>query len=630
MPDGDIVKKDQWEQVMENATRFTQGADAKGKEMNERLSLTGFSHWYYFRRRGGFAPQKFIAHVGTTVENYNTYRQGNMGKALGNWFTKIDRKGQKVAFRRWKAALEEYAEDKFGIEINAGIDDPIYGGIYIFKDEFEELCREQKPNVWMVRASGGERALAFIENEYVGIRYGLEEFDMSACRNQEEVKKEYKKHNTRESNRSVGQKASQIWSFLTEVEAGDYVLTKDTGGLIHCGIVGEFTYVKDDHPCANRRPVSWVTKDIEESVLPGLSQKAVFKLNDVQERAIFDEIGRVDLLVDRKDTNADASTDPDVETESDVNPGLNSLADDLLLPLDFLEEIRTLLEEKQQVIFQGPPGTGKTYVARKLAKCLAGSQDRVTIVQFHPSYAYEDFVQGFRPTLIEGQASFKLNKGPLLKAAKRAKKEPDAKHFLIIDEINRGILAKVFGELYFLLEYRDEKIKLQYDREKFDLPENLYIIGTMNTADRSIALVDLALRRRFYFVSFNPHEPPVEGLLGRWLAKNAPDMEWVAGAVARANKELNSKELNSKELNSRHAAIGPSYFMKEGLDEDAVERIWKHSVMPYVEEHLFGEPDRLKDFELGALRKNQSGEDEDEDEGDGASAGDAAGADDDE
>ena len=289
----------------------------------------------------------------------------------------------------------------------------------------------------------------------------------------------------------------------------------------------------------------------------------------------------------------------------DDDTGLDSIADELLLDLDFLEKTRILLEDKRQVIFQGPPGTGKTYVAQKLAECLAGSPDRVTIVQFHPSYAYEDFVQGFRPTLDQGQAGFELNKGPLLEAADQAENEPDAKHFLIIDEINRGNLAKVFGELYFLLEYRDKKIRLQYDRTEFGLPANLYIIGTMNTADRSIALVDIALRRRFYFVPFDPHEPPVEGLLGRWLAEKAPGMEWVADAVAKANKLLDSP----------HAAIGPSYFMKEGLDEDAAERIWKHSVMPYIEEHLFGEPDRLKDFELEKLRSQSS-----EDEGDGASA----------
>ena len=304
---------------------------------------------------------------------------------------------------------------------------------------------------------------------------------------------------------------------------------------------------------------------------------------------------------------------------SDVDLDLSSLADELLLDLDFLKEIRTLLEDRRQIVFQGPPGTGKTYVAQKLAECLAGSPDRVTIVQFHPSYAYEDFVQGFRPTLLDrGQAGFELSKGPLREAAERAEEEPDVKHFLIIDEINRGNLAKVFGELYFLLEYRDKKIRLQYDRTEFGLPANLYIIGTMNTADRSIALVDLALRRRFYFISFDPHEPPVDGLLERWLAEKAPGMEWVADAVAKANGLLDS----------RHAAIGPSYFMKERLDEDAVERIWKHSVMPYIEEHLFGEPDRLKDFELDALR-NQSGENTGEDEDDGAPTDAAAGPDDD-
>ena len=272
---------------------------------------------------------------------------------------------------------------------------------------------------------------------------------------------------------------------------------------------------------------------------------------------------------------------------------LADLADELLIPTSFLEEIETLLDDKPQIIFQGPPGTGKTYVARKLARHLAGADDRVTLVQFHPSYAYEDFVQGFRPTLTDdGQAGFALRDGPLMRAAERARLEPDAKHFLIIDEINRGNLAKVFGELYFLLEYRDAKMNLQYSDEPFSLPPNLYIIGTMNTADRSIALVDLALRRRFYFVEFDPSTAPIKGLLRRWLADNAPGMEWVADAVDAANDLLGDTQ----------AAIGPSYFMKEGLDVADVERIWKHAVLPYVAEQLFGEPDRMAEFALDRLR----------------------------
>ena len=155
---------------------------------------------------------------------------------------------------------------------------------------------------------------------------------------------------------------------------------------------------------------------------------------------------------------------------------LEALGKKLYLPTEFLEEISTLLEEKKQVIFQGPPGTGKTFVAQEIAERLAGS-GRVTLVQFHPSYAYEDFVQGYRPALIDGQPGFKLTDGPLLKAARSAAADHDTKHFLIIDEINRGNLAKVFGELYFLLEYREKEINLQYADAPFRLPPNLYVIG---------------------------------------------------------------------------------------------------------------------------------------------------------
>ena len=295
---------------------------------------------------------------------------------------------------------------------------------------------------------------------------------------------------------------------------------------------------------------------------------------------------------------------PNEEEDDETEPAIDlpTLATELYLPTGFLQEINTLLEDKKQVIFQGPPGTGKTYVARKLAEHIAGSKDRVTLVQFHPSYDYVDFVQGYRPALMDnGQPGFKLQDGPLLRAAKNAADDKSgAKHFLIIDEINRGNLAKVFGELYFLLEYRNEKIRLQYqgdDDWPFALPDNLYIIGTMNTADRSIALVDLALRRRFYFVEFHPDKGPVKDVLREYLEKNPPVVDWdVAGLVDRANELLS---------NEPHAAIGPSHFMKPGLDEAAVERIWKYGVLPYIEERLFGQDDnRLAEFGLDRLLGN--------------------------
>ena len=292
---------------------------------------------------------------------------------------------------------------------------------------------------------------------------------------------------------------------------------------------------------------------------------------------------------------------PDGGTTSD----LDALADKLQLNADFLRDIERLLDDKRQVIFQGPPGTGKTYVARELAECLAGSQDRVRLVQFHPSYAYEDFVQGYRPSVDgEGRASFKLHDGPLVQLADSAGREHRAKHFLVIDEINRGNLAKVLGELYFLLEYRDKPMQLQYSDEPFKLPKNLYIIGTMNTADRSIASVDLALRRRFHFVEFHPDRPPIKGLLRDWLDDRAEGMEWVADIVDLANEKLANRE----------AAIGPSYFMQDDLTEEKIELIWEHNVLPYIEEQLYGQHDRLAEFDLGRLRRELSGAGDEESE----------------
>ena len=259
--------------------------------------------------------------------------------------------------------------------------------------------------------------------------------------------------------------------------------------------------------------------------------------------------------------------------------------------------------------FQGPPGTGKTFVARRLAASLAGTEKRVRLVQFHPSYAYEDFVQGLRPKLTDGAPGFELRDGPLIAMAEAAREDSDpaAKYFLIIDEINRGNLAKVFGELYFLLEYRDQPIQLQYSDKSFELPKNLYIIGTMNTADRSIALVDLALRRRFHFVEFHPDKAPVKGLLKRWLDRNTSGVAWVADLVDRANRELDD----------RQAAIGPSCFMRDGLDEDVVRDIWEHNVLPYIEERLYGHHERLQEFAFDRLWRKGDGDAEDGREGGG-------------
>jgi 5-methylcytosine-specific restriction enzyme B len=271
--------------------------------------------------------------------------------------------------------------------------------------------------------------------------------------------------------------------------------------------------------------------------------------------------------------------------------GLKELAGALTVDEGFLLDVKRLLDDKGQIILYGPPGTGKTFIAMNLARTLAGSDEAVRLVQFHPSYAYEDFVEGYRPRQMpDGQPGFKLVDGALRKFAKIAEANPDITHYLIIDEINRGNVAKVFGELYFLLEYRKEQAELQYSGDPFHIPANLRIIGTMNTADRSIALLDAALRRRFHFVLLSPHHAPIKGLLKRWLDKNALDMVWVADLVDRVNNDLDA-----------HMAIGPSHFLRKGLSQEDVELVWRHSILPYLEENFFGQPDRVEEYKLERL-----------------------------
>ncbi len=271
---------------------------------------------------------------------------------------------------------------------------------------------------------------------------------------------------------------------------------------------------------------------------------------------------------------------------------LKNLADELFLPEDFLNRVLRLADDRGQVVFYGPPGTGKTYVARKLAGYIARGGGTVEKVQFHPSYAYEDFVEGYRPKLVDKNVTYEVVDGPLKRIAAAAQSRKDVVHVLVIDELNRANVAKVLGELLFLLEYREEEITLQYSDTSFSLPDNLRIIATMNTADRSVALVDAALRRRFHFVPFFPDTAPIDGLLRRWLTAERPGLLWVADVVERANALLDDRNL----------AIGPSHFLRPGLEESDVQLAWEHSVLPYLEEYFFSDPGRLPEFALDRLR----------------------------
>ena len=274
-------------------------------------------------------------------------------------------------------------------------------------------------------------------------------------------------------------------------------------------------------------------------------------------------------------------------------PDLAGLAARLLVDVGFLEDIVELLEDKGQVILYGPPGTGKTYLAQALAKELAPNDLRRTLVQLHPSTSYEDFFEGYRPagTGDDGGIQYELTSGPLARMAELASAAEKQRHVMVIDEINRGNLPRVLGELLFLLEYRDESAQTLYRSEPFSLPSNVWFIGTMNTADRSIALVDAALRRRFNFVPFFPDRPPMKGLLSRWLDREG-EPAWVGRLVDAVNDELKS------DLEGSHLLLGPSHFMKDygsnpDQQQERLRRIWKYNIEPFIEDQFFGDPDRI-------------------------------------
>lgn len=327
----------------------------------------------------------------------------------------------------------------------------------------------------------------------------------------------------------------ELHAFLSRMKPGDTVCTISRGQLYVGEVAGAMEQIVSEGGRSNlRRPVEWQARGYPYDELPEELQQKLSVQHDLVDltvvKPLLDGLGLSDAELA---TEAEAAADGDASAEIEVitqrrrelelpDPG-KELADDLLVhDVDWLRELRDLLWDERQLVFYGPPGTGKTFLALRLAEYLGGGPEQVKLVQFHPSYAYEDFFEGFRPREDPDtrEVAFRLTAGPLRELADLASREGNRHipHFLIIDELNRANLAKVFGELYFLLEYRNRSVRLTYSGDDFALPPNLFVIGTMNTADRSIALVDAAMRRRFAFVELSPRTEPTSGLLRRWLA----------------------------------------------------------------------------------------------------------------
>jgi 5-methylcytosine-specific restriction protein B len=452
---------------------------------------------------------------------------------------------------------------------------------------------------WMVRGSsvdGYNLVPEWLKDGYVSLSASqLGNLDPSA--DYDELKQAVETAYQHKSYAYRGQRLEEFDRFLRRMRVGDLVLTPMHGGVFIGEVTGPAHFVESAAPHANlRRNVRWFspTEPVDGSQLrapvPALLQSQAY-IVDLTEA--YEQLAALIPHSQVDDRPPPTMAEP-VRRELAFNPITPEFAKTVLMDEAELVKISDLLWERQQVIFYGPPGTGKTYLATKLARHLT-DDGAVKLVQFHPSYTYEDFFEGFRPEPGgSGTLTFKLRAGPFRDFAEVAADNPSTAYILIIDEINRANLAKVFGELYFLLEYRDQSISLQYspDRE-FTLPPNLFIIGTMNTADRSIARIDTAMRRRFAFVQLDPRIPPVRGLLRRWLGEHE----------LPADAALLLDALN-RQIEDSDAAIGPTYLMDKRIyqRDDGLDRVWQYSIMPLLEDLFYGQHDLDEQYGLPSLR----------------------------
>lgn len=405
--------------------------------------------------------------------------------------------------------------------------------------------------------------------------------DLKEFSSKEEIKEYMKK--VYDPSYSYKNNAHCLWQFANEIKVGDVIFVKKgMHKIIGKGIVtSDYIYDTSRSTYKHIRKVDWQNKGEWEH--PG---QAVMKtLTNIS--AYPDYVQKL-LALFAEDISEEVSEQKEIKYPLYSK---DDFLNEVYMDEDTYNRLTELLEAKYNVILQGAPGVGKTFAAKRLAYSIMGQKDtsRVAMVQFHQSYSYEDFIQGYRPS----KDGFELENGTFYKFCKEAEEDNERPYFFIIDEINRGNLSKILGELMMLIEKdkRGEKIKLLYSNEWFTVPQNVRIIGMMNTADRSLALMDYALRRRFAFFDFAPAFSS-EGFKNYLAEKNSPKLESLITAVESLNNTISADESLGDGFR-----IGHSYFCTDGeITDEWLKSVVEYEVIPLIKEYWFDEPTKVRDW----------------------------------
>lgn len=379
----------------------------------------------------------------------------------------------------------------------------------------------------------------------------------------------------------------RIFQNFLDAKAGDMIIGYESNPVKQIVAIGRISSEQDGEKIYFEK-VEGLTSPIDYATLKGCPELEHMEYFQNPQGSLFKLTrGEYDFIVDmiREENPVAVTTSIDAYTKSDF-------LDDVYMTEKRYENLVAVLQNKKNIILQGAPGVGKTFAARRLAWSIMGEKDdsRIEFVQFHQNYSYEDFMMGYKPV----EEGFELKYGIFYRFCQKAANQPDKDFFFIIDEINRGNMSKIFGELLMLIEkdYRGTKATLAYNGLAFSVPQNLYIIGMMNTADRSLAMIDYALRRRFSFFEVEPGFDS-DGFIQYQNSLNSETLNELISKIKDLNREISLDKSLGKGF-----CIGHSYFCgRDVCTEEWLHSIVDYDILPMLREYWFDDANKLQRWE---------------------------------